>query len=121
MTTHRAAWRGRPAAQPAHGRQLPAFIGPLVLVIQLCGMQIKTWPPSDFVLVVWWGIAWRCAAGTAVVGAAGALLAAMAAGGWSKQVPVMASAVAAVYGIPITLWAVGSVLARHGITGPAKP
>ena len=84
-------------------------------------MQIKTWPPSDFVLVVWWGIAWRCAAGTAVVGAAGALLAAMAAGGWSKQVPVMASAVAAVYGIPITLWAVGSVLARHGITGPAKP
>ena len=52
-----------------------------------------------------------CAAGTAVVGAAGALLAAMAAGGWSKQVPVMASAVAAVYGIPITLWAVGSVLA----------
>ena len=55
MTTHRAAWRGRPAAQPAHGRQLPAFIGPLVLVIQLCGMQIKTWPPSDFVLVVWLG------------------------------------------------------------------
>ena len=33
----------------------------------------------------------------------------------------MASAVAAVYGITITLWAVGSVLARHGITGPAKP
>ena len=110
----------------ADGRRIPKvtegrIIGPLVLVIQLCGMQIKTWPPSDFVLVVWWGIAWRCAAGTAVVGAAGALLAAMAAGGWSKQVPVMASAVAAVYGIPITLWAVGSVLARHGITGPAKP
>ncbi len=25
MTTHRAAWRGRPAAQPAHGRQLPSY------------------------------------------------------------------------------------------------
>lgn len=52
------------------------------------------WPPTAFALAVWWAIAWRCAAGMAGAGTGGALLGAMAAGGWSEQVTVVAGAVA---------------------------